>query len=193
MMKKLLTRLPLGVAALLALSAVPVQAGPPDQKPINAKMELTLNLFTCPNLPGSDIPGSFLSWTGTVVIDGQTYGWSDEPLDVADPPQQPNDKFGYFEENWTIFTLKDGDDPHGNPSLACDANEVVMAGDNTGWGPPGVSAKAEGEVTYVAEEGPFANVELGSRMFWKGKVLDYRPNDPCCDRGTEFKATLHIS
>ena len=187
MMKKLLTRLPLGVAALLALSAAPVQAGPPDQKPINAKMELTLNLFQCPD------DGPFLSWTGTVVIDGETYGWSDEPLFVPDPPQQPNDKFVYGEENWTIFTLADGEDPKADPTLACDTSRVVMAGDNTGWGPPGTTGKAEGEVTYVADTGPFANVELGSRMFWNGKVLGYPPSSPCCPPGTEFKATLHIS
>jgi hypothetical protein len=186
MMKKLLTRLPLGVAALLLVSAVPVQAGPPDQKPISGKMELTLNLHLCPD-------DTFLSWTGTVVIDGQTYGWADEPLPVADP-QPPNDKFGYFKEYWTIFTLEDGEDPHDDPSLGCDASGVVLAGNNTGWGPDvGFTGKAEGVVTYAADTGPFASVELDSRMFWNGKVLGYPPNDAPPVPGTEFKATLHIS
>ena len=180
----------LAAAAALGLFAGAFAASPatakPDQKPINAKMELTLNLFQCPD------DGPFLTWTGTVIIDGETYGWADEPLFVPDPPQQPNDKFGYFEENWTIFTLAEGEDPHVDPLLACDTSRVVLAGDNTGWGnlPTG---KAEGEVTYVADPGPFANVELGSRMFWNGKVLGYPPDTPCCAPGTEFKATLHIS
>jgi hypothetical protein len=188
----------LGVAALLLVSAVPAHAKPPDQKPINAKMELTLNLFQCPAeeppMPGPPVPGPFLSWTGTVVIDGQTYGWADEPLPVADP-QPPNEKFGYFEEYWTIFTLEHGEDPHDDPSLGCDSSRVVLAGDNTGWGPDvGFTGKARGSVTYAApDRSPFADVELGSRMFWNGKVLGYPPAAPCCAPGTEFKATLHIT
>ena len=189
MMKRLLKGLSLSAAAFLALSAVAVDAAPPDQKPINAPMRLTLNLFQCP------ADGPFLSWTGTVVIDGETFGFADESLTNPDspPPPQPNDNFLSFEENWTIFTLAAGEDPHVDPSLACDTSRVVLAGDNTGWGPPGVTGKAEGEVTYVADPGPFANVALGSRMFWNGKVLGYPPDAPCCAPGTEFKATLHIS
>jgi hypothetical protein len=93
-------------------------------------MDLTLNLVPCDD-------GRFLSWTGTVVIDGVTYGWSDEPLFVPDPPQQPNDKFVYGEENWTIFTLEPGEDPNESPQPACDAFDayrVLLAGFNTAWG-----------------------------------------------------------
>jgi hypothetical protein len=57
----------------------------------------------------------------------------------------------------------------------------------------GFTGKAEGVVTYAADPGPIASVELDSRMFWNGKVLGYPPNDPPPVPGTEFKATLHIS
>lgn len=189
MVKRLVKGLPLSAAGLLALSALPVQAGPPSQKPVNASMALTLTLYQCPD------DGPFLSWTGTVVIDGQTYGWADEPLTGPDspPPPQPNDNFFPFEENWTIFALEEGDDPHADPSLACDENRTVMAGYNTGWANRPFTGKAEGEVGYVADPGPFAEVELGSRMFWNGKAVGSSAAAPCCVPGAEWKATLHIS
>jgi hypothetical protein len=178
-------------AAALGLFAGAFAASPatakPDQKPIDAKMALTLNLFQCPD------DGPFVTWTGTVVINGDTYGWADEPLAFPDPPPQPNDNFWSFEENWTIFTLEEGEDPHIDASLACDESRVVMAGDNTGWANPAVAGKAEGDVTYVADPGPFDNVELGSRMFWNGKAPGYSATTPCCAPGAKWKATLHIS
>lgn len=187
MMKTLLRRLPLGAAAFLALSAVPVQAGAPAQQPINTTMRLTLHLFQCPD------DGAFLSWTGTVVIDGRTYGWADEPLDDPAPPPQPNDNFFPFEERWTIFAIDEGQDPQVDPSLACDESRVVMAGHNTGWANRAFTGKAEGVVTEVADPGPFADVELGSRMFWNGKATGSSAADPCCVPGATWRATLHIS
>ncbi|MDH3302538.1 MAG: hypothetical protein OES24_18720 [Acidimicrobiia bacterium] len=192
MIRRLLTLLPLAAAAMLAVSAVPAQGAQPAQKPINGRMDITLNLIPCDD-------GRFLSWTGTVVIDGVTYGWSDEPLLVPDPPQQPNDKFVYGEENWTIFTLEPGQDPNENPQLACgtfDADRVVLAGFNSGWGAPGGTGKADGVVNYVGpgDDNPFANVAEGSRMFWRGELVDYPPNVPdLLPPGTEFTATLHIT
>ena len=187
-MKRLLKGLSLSTAAFVALSAMPVQAGPSGYKPINAPMRLTLNLYQCPD------PGPVLSWTGTVVIDGQTYGWADVALTDPDspPPPQPNDNFLPFEENWTIFTLHEGEDPHTEPWLACDDSRVVLAGDNTGWVNRPFTGKAEGEVGYAA--GPFADLELGSRMFWNGKALGSSAADPCCVPGVSvWKATLHIN
>lgn len=178
MIRKILTWLPVGVAAVLVASAVPVEAKKPDQEPINGRIDLTLTLPGCTD-------GRFITWTGTVVIDGVTYGWADEstPYDVS---QAPNEKFFYYEEIWTVFTLGVGDDPNTDGSLACDA-DVVMEGTNNGWGTPGGFFRADGEVTEADDEGPFANVADGSRMFWRGKALG--PVAP----GTQFKATLHIT
>lgn len=169
------------VAVLTVMIAAPVSAG--ADKPISGKMELTLVLVECP----APAPGPFLTWTGTVVIDGATYGWADFPLPVEDPPVLPNEKFVYFEEHWTIFTLEAGEDPVESPLLACDDSRVVLEGVNTGWGPPGATGKADGEVTGADAEGPFAEVAAGSRMLWRGKVLGNEVFP-----GAQFKATLHI-
>ena len=179
-MKKLLTRLPLGIAALMLVSAGPVQAEEPDQKPINGKIELTLNLQPCED-------GRFLTWTGTVVIDGVTYGWADEPT-PWEISQAPNEKFFYYEEIWTVFELEAGENPNTDASLACDA-DAVLAGTNNGWGTSGGAFRADGEVTSSAEAGPFANVEPGSRMIWRGRVLGPQPPAP----GAVFEATVHIT
>jgi len=161
------------VAALLLVSVAPVSAG--VEKPLNGKMELTFFGEPCPD--DLHIP-PVLTWAGTVVIDGTTYGWADFPTAelVVDG------KFIYFEEYWTIFTL--GEDEDVTAALACDADRVVLGGFNDGWGPPGMTGKAEGTVTGADPAGPFAEVADGSRMFWRGKVLD--------EEWTEFKATLHI-
>jgi hypothetical protein len=185
-MKKLLTRLPLGIAALILVSTSPVQAEKPEPKPISGKIGLTLNLFPCPE------EGPFLTWTGTVVIDGHTYGFADAPFPVEGAPP-PNDKFFSFEEHWTIFDLEDGEDPNQAPLLACDDSRVVLEGVNTGWATPGWAARADGEVTEAADPGPFASVEPGSRMIWRGKILGYSASAPPPAPGSEFKATLHIS
>ena len=58
----------------------------------------------------------------------------------------------------------------------------MLAGVNEGWGPPGLTGKADGTVEVAPEDGPFDDVAVGSRMFWRGKVTG--PD--------EFKATLHI-
>lgn len=47
MIRRLLTLLPLAAAAVLAMSAVPAHAAKPAQKPVNGKMDLTLNLVPC--------------------------------------------------------------------------------------------------------------------------------------------------
>lgn len=162
------------VAALGLVAAAPVNAG--KQKPLSGNMELTLVLGFCPEQP---LP--LLSWAGTVVIDGETYGWADFP----NPPGPPvvDGNFGFFVEYWTIFNLDGNEDM---TSAACDPNRVVLAGDNDGWGSTTANnARADGTVTFA--DGPFADVELGSRMFWRGKVLDGPPVP-----GSEFKATLHI-
>ena len=124
-----------------------------------------------------------LSWAGTVVIDGETYGWAEFP----DPPGPPvvDGNFGRFVEYWTIFTLDRAEDL---TSAACDPDRVLLAGDNTGWGSTtGNVDKADGTVTFADPLGPFADVDFGSRMLWRGKVL----GGPT-EQGSEFKATLHI-
>jgi hypothetical protein len=180
MIRRVLNWLPVGVAALLLVSAVPAQAKQPDQKPINGKIELTLNLQPCDD-------GRFLTWTGTVIIDGVTYGWADEPT-PWEISHAPNEKFFYYEEIWTIFELEADEDPNTQPLLACNA-DAVLEGTNNGWGTSGGAFRADGEVTDSADAGPFASVEPGSRMIWRGRALGPQPPTP----GTQFKATMHIT
>jgi hypothetical protein len=166
-----------GVVALVAIATLALgatSAAADQQKPLNGYMELTSYAVPCPveHMP------PFLTWAGTVVIDGVTYGWADFP--TAD--LVVDGKFIYFEEYWTIFTL--GESEAVTPENACDATRVVLAGVNDGWGPPGFAGKADGTVTEVLEDGPFDDVAIGSRMFWRGKVTD--------EAQTQFKATLHI-
>jgi hypothetical protein len=182
MTRRILNWLPAAVAALLLVSAVPVQAKQPDQKPINGKADWTLNLQPCEN------DGRFLTWTGTVIIDGETYGWADEPTTDWVMSQAPNEKFFYYEEIWTIFELEGDENPNTDPLLACEA-DAVLEGTNNGWGTSGGAFRADGEVTDSADAGPFANVEPGSRMIWRGRVLGPQPPTP----GSLFQATMHIT
>jgi hypothetical protein len=158
------------VAVVAVMTAAPVSAD--AQKPINGTMELTLFGEPCP------VPHEppFLTWAGTVVIDGTTYGWADFPTG----PLVEEGKFIYFQEYWTIFALGEGEAV--TPEVACDAGRVVLEGVNDGWGPPGMTGKADGTVTGADPDGPFAEVDPGSRMMWRGKITS--PG--------EFKATLHI-
>ena len=158
------------VAVLAVMVAAPVSAD--AKKQINGKMELALLAVHCAvahNPP-------FLTWAGTVVIDGATYGWADFPTG----PLVEEGGFIYFEEYWTIFTL--GEDEAVTAAVACDADRVVMDGFNEGWGTPGNTGRADGTVASADQDGPFAEVASGSRMIWRGKVTS--PG--------EFKATLHI-
>jgi hypothetical protein len=172
MKKRLLLVLAL-ITALSLVAAAPVSAD--GEKPINGKMDLTLELEPCLN---SNPTGPFVTWVGTVVIDGTTYGWADFP--TADLAFEK--KFVYFEEYWTVFTLEPGEDP--TVELACDPTLVVLGGFNDGRGTPGGAARADGTVTSAA--GLFADVAEGSRMIWRGKVTNFRGD------ADEFKATLHI-
>ena len=144
------------------------------QKPLSGKIEITLYGVPCAE------EGPFLTWAGTVVIDGTTYGWADFPTG----PSVEDGKFVYFEEYWTIFALN-GESV--TPEIACDASRVVLAGLNDGWGTPGATAKANGTVEYADPDGPFDDVAVGSRMFWRGMVTEFVGPVPL-----EFKATLHI-
>ncbi len=168
-MKRTLTLVAL-VAVLAVTAAAPVSAD--EANPISGKMELSFFGEICPHDP------PFLTWAGTVVIDGTTYGWADFPTG----PLVVEGKFVYFEEYWTIFALAGGEAV--TPAVACDADRVVIDGFNDGWGPPGATGKADGTVSWADPEGPFAGVAPGSRMMWRGKVTD--------EAFTEFKATLHI-
>ena len=168
-------RLILLVALLVVLTVVvaaPVSAG--SEKPINGKIDLTLMLEPC------SADGPFVTWVGTAVIGGTTYGWADFPTG----PLVEEGKFIFFEEYWTIFTLEPGQAP--SVALACDPSLVVLDGFNTGRGAPGGTASAEGTVAPADRDGPFADVAEGSRMFWRGKVTNFK------DAGDQFKATLHI-
>jgi hypothetical protein len=156
-----------GGALALGLVAGPAFA---ETKPINGNMYLE---FVGP-VDDCDLGGGVRTWVGTVEIDGATYGWADFSTGAWF-----EGKFFHFTEYWTIF---DTDDPGDLAADSCDPGLVLLAGTNTGWGPPGMTAKADGVVETAT--GPFADVEPGSRMFWRGKVLD--------EAQTLFKATLHI-
>lgn len=177
MKKRLLLVLAL-VAALSLVAAAPVSAG--GEKPINGKIDLTLYAVPCPADPAPTFP--FVTWVGTVVIDGTTYGWADFPT-LPGPPVFEG-KFMIFEEYWTIFTLEPGEDP--TVELACDPTLVVLDGFNDGRGTPGGAARVDGTVDSAAPLGPFADVAEGSRMIWRGKVTNFKGD------ANEFKATLHI-
>jgi hypothetical protein len=170
-MKKLLGMI-VAVAAAGALVAAPVDAA--KQKPLSGPMDLDLYAQLCatPHAP------PFLTWAGTVELDGVTYGFADFPT----APLIEDGKFIYFEEYWTMFTLEEGEAV--TPDIACDTTRVVLAGVNDGWGTPGGTGKANGEVTEVIDPGPFSDFEVGSRMFWRGRVVG--------DTGTDFVATFHI-
>ena len=173
MKKRLLVVLAL-VAALSMVAAAPVSAD--GEKPINGKIDITLELEFC----GIPLESPFVTWVGTVVIDGTPYGWADFPTG----PMVPEKKFMYFEEYWTIFTL-DGETP--TVALACNPDLVVLDGTNTGRGMPAAGTyQADGTVSSAADGGPFADVAAGSRMIWRGKVTNLKAG------GDEFKATLHI-
>ncbi len=171
MKKRLLLVLTL-VAALSLVAAAPVSAD--GEKPINGKIDLTLFLEPC------TASGPLVTWIGTVVIDGTTYGWADFP--TAEPVFEK--KFMYFEEYWTIFTLQPGEAP--TVASACNPALIVLDGYNDGRGTPGGAARADGTVSSAAHHGPFADVAAGSRMIWRGKVTNFK------EGADEFKATLHI-
>jgi hypothetical protein len=164
----------IAVAAVAgALFAAPVDAG--EQKPLGGPMELTLFAVPCPDplLP------PFLTWAGTVEIDGTTFGFADFPT----APLIEDGKFMYFSEYWTMFRLEAGEAV--TPEIACDATRVVAAGFNDGRGTPGMTAKADGTVAEVTEPGPLDDiVSPGTRMFWRGRVVG--------ETGTEFLATFHL-
>ena len=179
MRKRLLLVLAL-VAALSLIAAVQVSAG--EDKPISGRIDLDLVLELCPvaDAPNPDYP--FMTWVGTVVIDGVTYGWADFPTNG----EGFVGNFYYFEEYWTIFTLENGDPP--TVDQGCDGDRVVLAGTSTGSGTRGGTYRADGEVTVIDESGPFfATVADGSRMIWRGKATNFKE-----DGGNEFKATFHI-
>ena len=165
------------VMALTVLSVAPVSAD--GEKPINTRIDLTLHNGPCPVDPAPTLP--FVTWIGTVVIDGTTYGWADFP--TAGPVFEK--KFMYFEEYWTIFTLQPDQAP--TVALACNPALVVLDGINTGRMTPGATGRADGTVSSAAHPGPFADVAAGSKMIWRGKITSFIGDVPY-----EFKATLHI-
>jgi hypothetical protein len=175
MKKRLLLVLAL-VAALSLVAAAPVSAD--GEKPINGKIDLTFVGGSCADPVGPDLDLTFVSWIGTVVIDGTTYGWADFPL-TGNAPPAPVGNLVYVEEYWTIFTVEDDEIP--NVDLACNADLVVLDGFNEAWATRGGAARADGTVFSAADPGDFADVAEGSRMIWRGKITDFT-----------FKATFHI-
>ena len=178
MKKRLLLVLAL-VAALSLVAAAPVNAD--GEKPIEGKMDLTFVGGFCAEPVGPDPTLTFVSWIGTVVIDGTTYGWADFPAGAP----VPDGNFLNFTEYWTIFTVEDDEIP--NVALACDPDLVVLDGNNDGRATRGWAARADGTVASAADPGPFADVAAESRMIWRGKITSFIGEDPY-----EFKATLHI-
>ena len=161
------------VAALLAIMAAPVSAR--TGHVIRGDMDLTFVPQPCDD-------GRFLTWVGTVAIDDEVYGWADFP--TAELVEKGG--WMYFQEYWTIFTLNEGEDP--TPAAACDPALVVIAGENKGIGTPWFTGFAWGKVTEIADGGPFEDVPIGSRMFWRGSLVEDRPLEP----GDNFIAKLRI-
>jgi hypothetical protein len=167
-MKKRISIL-IALVALALVATAPVSA---SDDPLNGDLELSFVGAACPD---GHVP-PFLTWAGTVDIDGTTYGWADFPT----APVVEDGKFGYFWEYWTVFSLDEGEEV--TLDIACDPARVVMDGFNDGWGTPGMTAKADGSVAWTDPYGPFADVAPGSRMMWRGRLT--APN--------EFEATFHI-
>ena len=160
------------VAALGLTVAAPANAEK-QQQPLSGDMELTLFQEWC----GVPLESRFLTWAGTVALDDATYGIAYFP---TSPPPDPEEKFFYFEEYWTIFTL----DGPVTPAIACDAGRVVLDGLDEGRQGPGGTAKADGTVTSVVSPGPLDGVAEDSRVFWRGRVTN--------EAGDEFAAKFHI-
>jgi hypothetical protein len=181
MMKKRILLVLALVATLSLVAAAQVSAG--EDKPISGKIDIDLVLELCPAADAPNPAYPFMTWVGTVVIDGVTYGWADFPTNG----EGFVGNFYYFEEYWTIFTLDDGEAP--TVDQGCDGDRVVLAGTNTGSGTRGGPYRADGEVTDdpIAPSGRFADVALGSRMIWRGKATNFKEGG-----GDEFKATFHL-
>lgn len=162
------------VASLGLVATGPASAA--EQQPLNGEMELTLFGQPCaqPNPNGTQ----FLTWAGTVALDGATFGIAYFPIS---PPPDPEEKFFHFEEYWTIFALDGG---AVTPAIACDADRVVLDGFDEGRQGPGGAAKADGTVTSAVSPGPLGGVADDSRVFWRGRVTN--------EAGDEFAATFHI-
>jgi len=165
------------LVAVLGLMAV-TPASADGQKPFNGDMELTFFGMPCddPERP-VELP-QFMTWAGTVILDGEAYGFVDFP---TSPPPTPGEKFFYFSEYWTIFTL---DELGVTLDTACDADRVVLQGVNEGRGGPGGTFRADGTIEWADPGGPFAGFAPGSTMFWRGRVTN--------EASTEFEATFHI-
>ena len=173
-MKRLLLVCLALAAAFALIAATPASAKKPNPKPLNGEMELTLFGEFC----GMPLKSPFLSWAGTVEFDGETYGIAYFP--TSDPPE-PGAKFFYFEENVTLFEIGEA---AVTPALACNAGPL-LAGDDEGRQGPGGTAKADGKVTFVDPDGPFADITPGSRFFWRGRVV-------MNDGVTQFPGRFHI-
>jgi len=172
-MRRRIVVLLMTVTTLLATMAAPVSAH--TGHAIRGDMDLTFAPQPCDD-------GRFLTWVGTVAIDDVVYGWADFP--TADLVQKGG--WMYFQEYWTIFTLNVGEDP--TPAAACDPSRVVIAGKNKGIGTPWFTGFAWGKVTEVADDGPFEDVPFGSRMRWRGHLVEKKPLEP----GDGFVARLSI-
>ncbi len=162
-----------GVLVLtLGLVAAPANA---EAKPINGSTFLE---YVGPPEAGCNLGGGLRGWVGTAEINGETYGWADFTTDFG----FKTENHVYFEEYWTIYDIEGIEDPDARVAASCDAERILMAGTDTGFGTPGMTTKAEGVVETAT--GAFADVEIGSRMFYRGKLLD--------EAVTKYSATLHI-
>jgi hypothetical protein len=162
------------VLAVLALLGVMVAApASAAAKPISGRLDID---FVGPPASGCTLGGGMRTWVGTVDIGGQTYGWADFSTGLT-----VEGKFISFTEYWTIFDIQTTpvDD-------SCDESLILLDGTNDGWGSPGGTAKAEG--TVLTGLGSFDDVELGSRMFWRGRVTAMTEDG----MATDFVGTLHI-
>jgi hypothetical protein len=141
MKKRLLLVFAMVVAlSLIATAAVSAKSPNHQKQPPSGVQVMVLN--NNPDPAGEPTPGYYgceeISWFGTIVIDGKTFGmalYSD--YGYFDPPESP---FYFYGEDWKIFTgkfkTKDG------VLKRCAPGRVLMAG------------YAEGSVVF-APEPPF--------------------------------------
>lgn len=161
------------VVTLLTAMAAPAAAH--TRRVTRGDIDITFRNHTCAD-------GRYLTWTGTVTIDGEVYGWADFPT----APLVVKGDWMYFQEYWTIFALADGEVP--TNEAACDPSRVLIDGTNDGIGTPWFTGFAWGTVDSTFDGGPFDHIPIGSLMLWRGYLVEQRPIQP----GDRFLAKLSI-
>lgn len=133
------------VAVLSALMAAPANATAPHRghRPFGGEQMMLLNEDADGNL------GLYgceeISWFGTIVLHGKTYGMALYPIDFY----EGEDGLAYYEEGWKIFTkrfkLRDGE------LKRCHPGRVLAAGTDKGtWDMATGGFESTGLVDYAS-------------------------------------------